>query len=106
MSIGPNSLGFVTVASAGTPVQLVSSAMRVRCFRVQPRKNATTVNVGNVYIGGSNLNVSTKTGIYAILSPEQTEGIEIRYPQDLTDISQWYVDADNSNDSVLVGVTA
>jgi len=70
---------------------------------MQPRKNATTVNVGNIYIGDSTLNVATKTGIFAVLSPEQVQGLSIRSADESqADLSQWYVDADNANDAVLV----
>jgi len=107
MSIGPSSLGFIAVSSSGTPVQLSSTSLRVRKLRIQPRKNATTVNTGNVYIGTHSLNFSTNTGIFAVLSPEQTEAVYIDAPigQDI-DLSLWYVDADNSNDAVLVSYSA
>jgi len=101
-----NSLGFVAVSSAGTPVPLSGSSLVVRAFRVQPRKNSTTENTGIVYLGNSALVKSTGVGVYAILTQEQTEG-ELISAASLgsadIDLSQVYLDADNSGDAVLVG---
>lgn len=93
----PQSLGFVVVSSAGTKVPLSSSPLQVRAARIQPRSAAGVVNVGNVYL-------KTGTGtVYAVLSPEQVEGIPVPF---WTDLSQWFVDADNSGDGVCVGYWA
>jgi len=105
-SMGPTG-AFVTVTNSGTPVQFTSSSYQCSVLRIQPRKNSTTVNVGNVYIGSSTLNKSTGAGVYAILSPEQVEGLQFDIPWTAgvwpLNPSNWYVDADNSADAVLFG---
>ena len=100
-----NPLGRINVATPGTPVQLASSSTIAQRVRVQPRKNASTVNTGNVYLitigtGGK----GTATTIYAVLSPEQVEGLEL-FPvgSNVFDLSLLYVDADTAADAVLVG---
>lgn len=105
----PASLGFIVSAIPGTPVQLSSTRLLVRHLRLQPRASATVTNVGNVYVGGANLTKGTPTTIFAILSPEQTENRSsggsdpgLMDPS-LVDLSQWYIDADNAGDGVLVG---
>lgn len=104
MSLVPFSLGFVTVATPGTPVALSASSQNTPQFRVQPRKNATTENAGNVYlITQSTGGKGTATTIYAVLVPEQIEGFVLPPVQsNIYDISNWYVDADVAGDGVLV----
>lgn len=105
MGLTAKSLGFVTVPTPGTAVALAGLLTGAVILRLEPRRNQTTVNVGNVYIGGSNLSKNTPTTIYAVLSPEQVEGTEISAAgaKDFLDISQYFVDADNAGDGVLVG---
>ena len=105
MGLLPNSLGFKTVSSPGTAVQLIAVKTVARVMRLEPRRNGTTFNVGNIYVGGSNLNKNLPATIFAVLAPEQVTGVEILsggVPFDL-DISNCYVDSDNANDGVLVG---
>lgn len=100
----PASLGFILNAVPGTPVPLSATRLLVRHLRLQPRTSATGVNVGNVYIGGPTLTKNTATTIFAVLSPEQTEGRNFDAADaGLIDLSQWYMDADNAGDGVLVG---
>lgn len=109
-SVSPGGLGFVTVTSAGTPVQFTSSPLACVSLRIQPRKNSTTVNVGNIYIGNQNMVKSTGAGVYAILSPEQVQGFSITapvvsgvYPLSAYNAQGFWIDADNSGDAALVG---
>lgn len=100
----PASGGFVLSGTPGTPVPLSAVKLLVRRLRLQPRTSATGINVGNVYIGGATLTKNTGTTIFAVLSPEQTESREITaLDNGLIDLSQWYMDADNAGDGVLVG---
>jgi|SRR5208282_3748292 len=100
------SLGFVTVASVGTPVPLSATPLVVRAFRIQPKKNYGAENTGQIYLGNSTLSRSTGAGVYAILSQEQTEGESITEQvlssRDM-DLSSVFIDSDFAGDGVLVG---
>lgn len=99
MSLTLNSLGFVTVASPGTKVRGTTQFPFLCHFiRIQPRRDASTVNVGNVYIYGS----SDATLPYAVLFPEQVDGVQLGGSQSI-DLSKVWVDADNAGDGVLIG---
>lgn len=104
---GPKGNGFVIVASPGTAVSLVGSSKSIKAYgiRLQPRTDISNSNIGNVYIGGKNLNKANAATIFAILSPEQVEGRDIASAtaQALVELADWYVDADNAGDGVLVG---
>jgi hypothetical protein len=93
----PQSLGFVTVPTPGTPVPLSASPL-LSSGRVQPRSAPGVVNVGNVYLGTKGMNKSTGAGVYAVLSPEQVEGFPLT---PAVDLAQLYLDADNAGDGVL-----
>lgn len=97
MSFNPTGIGFVNVPNPGTPVALSAASLFCPGFRVQPRRNATTVNVGNVYLKDANGNT------WAILSPEQVDGKDFALIIDAYDLSKWFVDADNAGDGMLVG---
>lgn len=75
-------------------------------IRLEPRRSQSVVNLGNVYVGGSNLNKNKPATIYAVLSPEQVDGLPIMSPGSSFDIdvSNWWIDADNAGDAVLVGI--
>ena len=89
----PQSLGFIVVASAGTPQKLSATPLQATGVRIHPRSAEGVVNVGNIVLK----NAAGK--IFAVLSPEQVQPF---FLQD-TDLAQVYVDADNSGDGVLVG---
>jgi hypothetical protein len=99
----PQSLGFVTVPTPGTPVKLSATSLQVATARIQPRSAPGVVNVGNVYIGTPAMNKTSGAGVYAVLSPEQVDGFRIPY---WTDLLQVAVDADNAGDGVCVGYLA
>lgn len=88
----PQSLGFVTVASAGTPQKLSATPLQASGVRIQPRSAQGVINVGNIILKNSS------GRIFAVLSPEQVQP----FPLGDTDLAQVYVDADNSGDGVLV----
>ncbi len=80
--------GVQTVASAGTPIQLLSA--KTECKRVDVV--AQSGNAGICYIGGSTTLASTKTGI-----PLTPLGSYTFY---VTDVSLVYVDSTSSSDVV------
>lgn len=105
--IVPGSLGFVSVTTAGTPVQLSATEQICNFIRIQPRKNYNTVNAGNIYImtGTAGGGAASNQGlIWAVLAPEQAQGILIN-PQgeNVHNLANWWIDAVNSGDGVLVG---
>lgn len=91
------SLGFIAVATPGTRVRPFTFPLICQLARLQPRRSASVLNVGNVYIYGQ----QTGGQPYAILAPEQVQGIPIPYNN--FDLSNIWIDADNANDAVLVG---
>lgn len=98
-----NSLGKLTVASAGTPIPL--TATKTLCHSVLIEVLST--NVGKIYIGTSALNSSTLVGTVAILGiptsailPVFTMGLS--YAPNPINIANLYIDADNSGDGVIV----
>ena len=105
MPLNLQSLGFVTNSTPGTPVPLASSPVLVTGLRLQPRRSASVQNVGNIYIitkssGGKGVSAT----IFAVLFPEQVEGRDVVLLQDSKlDLSQIYLDVDNSGDGVLPG---
>jgi hypothetical protein len=94
----PQSLGFITVRTPGTPVPLSATPLQLSSVRVQPRSAPGILNIGNVYLGARGMNRSTGAGVYAVLSPEQVEGFPL---SPAVDLAQVYVDADNAGDGIL-----
>lgn len=95
MALVPYSLGFVTVATAGSPVPLSSAATVVKLLRLQPRRSNTVLNVGNVYL-------KTSSGsVFAILAPEQVQGV-VNLAEGVQ-LSSLFLDADTNGDGALVG---
>lgn len=92
-----NSFGFVVVASPGMRVRASATSFPCRLVRFQPRRSTTVVNVGNVYVYG----VQSGGDPYAILAPEQVDGVS-QYLQNV-DLATVWIDADNANDAVLLG---
>ena len=101
-----SSLGFINVAASGTPIALAAATKGATRIRIQPRKDAVTTNTGNIYIMCANLGAVANPGsIYAILSPEQVEGIElIPVGSNAWDLAQIWLDADNNGDGALIGL--
>lgn len=90
------SQGSKAVATAGTPVKLVSSATLVESVEIFARKDNTTANTGNVYVGfsasgGADLRVLQPGESYTVSAPN---GKKI-------DLSKIYIDAATNADAVV-----
>lgn len=100
----PNmSLGKITVSSAGTPVQATGTSTPVHSYLVQ----ALSTNTGKIYIGNSTMSKTTLVGVFAVLAPPSTNLIPSFASAVSTiaarfDLSQVWVDADNSGEGVLI----
>ena len=102
MSLHSN--GSTTVPSAGTPAPLISSQIRTAChaFMVE----ALPTNVGNIYIGLSNMNKATMVGVVAVLAKPTANTIPsfsstVSYAPSALDLAQIFIDADSSGDGVV-----
>ena len=107
------SLGFVAVASAGTPVQATAN---VSASALPPQAQsqylgcsilfqAKPSNTGKIYILDKGGSKSSGTGLLAILT-SSTSSFIISTPQAPGGLNaaDYWIDADNSNDAVLVSV--
>jgi hypothetical protein len=106
MSISPQSLGLQRVATPGTPQAFDTTLVTTKKWLLTPIKTLpSTANVGNIYIGTSSMSKSTGTGVYAILTPTSAP-LVLERPQSSGEYfksTEWYIDADNSTDGVLIG---
>ncbi len=82
-------IGTVNVASAGTPVQVVSSGNAVSAVSFRAR----TANAGAIYIGDDS--VASGSGYELQPGDEITLGF-----REAVDLRRFYVDAANDNDKV------
>ena len=87
--------GSKVVATAGTPVALVDTPTPVRSVEIHARKNKTTANAGNVYVGfnrgaGAQLRVIEPGEPFAIAAPDGKK----------FDLAGIFVDAATSGDAV------
>lgn len=87
--------GRKTVAAAGTPEQLTSTATRVRSLVV----TAETDNTGLVAVGNSTCRATATTQRGVILSAGGSVGV------DIDDLSKVYVDASVNGDGVAYAYT-
>lgn len=100
------SLGKIAVPTAGQPVQVSTTRLMVRGFRVSSVPGAT----GRMYFGVAGLKASTRAGLLKDLAAPATgvNSIVDSYERDpgehtnLTDLSQFYVDADVSGEGPVV----
>lgn len=105
------SLGKFTVAVAGQLTRVTNSApdfqndARVHGILIQ----ALPDNVGRVYIGASDMSRAARTGLYGMLATP-TANILPTFAAALTispnalKFTDFYIDADNANDGVIVCV--
>lgn len=110
------SLGYVTVTAAGTPVRATANQpdptqrMAAQSIIFQARPG----NAGAVYIGFAGMNKSTGEGVLGVV-PAPTDPTSGPYPSWSASVplvpaglnaAEFYVDADQNNDSVIVAITA
>lgn len=94
------SLGFVNVATPGSPVVLSATPLFVSQIRLQPRASASSLNVGNVYLILAGGNKAIAKSIYGVYGPEQID-VPIPFPRAI-DLSTLYLDVDTGGDGALV----
>lgn len=100
------SLGKVTVATAGTPVQVSATRLMVRAVRFQ----TTNGNTGLMYIGDATLVKATLVGVHRVLgiasatadAPVVEFGSQEIENGNAIDLSKFWVDAGVNGESVLV----
>lgn len=91
-----NTQNVKAVTTAGTPVVLTGTgATLVQSFEIHARKNTTTANTGNIYVGFSASGGSN----YRVLSPGDSWG-EVAPPGKKLDMHLIYIDAATSADAV------
>jgi len=106
MSISPKSLGLQQVAAPGTPQPIAVVSTQTKRAVLTPIKTLpSTANVGNIYLGTSTMVKATGVGVYRILTPTTLPVLleRGRSTGEFVDLSQWYIDADNGTDGLLVG---
>lgn len=102
-------LGRTRVTSAGTPVAIAASIPA----SINPQTahaiiiEALPTNVGKVYIGKSTLNKSTFVGVLVVLPTPTANSIPtfslaVTQAANAIKLSDFYIDADNANDGVIV----
>lgn len=99
------SLGKVTVASAGTPQQVISTQTQAHSYLVQ----ALSTNTGKVYIGSKTMVKSTLVGVFAVLAAPTTNLLPsfasaVSYSSSHFDLQNVYLDVDNSGEGALVSI--
>ena len=105
------SLGYVTVTAAGTPVRLTSNETTpadrypVHSYLIE----VVSSNTGKIFVGSSTMNKATGAGVYAVLPPPTTNV----YPSFSSNIveaaagfnlAEVYLDADVNGEKALVSV--
>lgn len=102
----PVSLGKVTVASAGTPVNvLVNYASDPDFDKFHANKveiRALFSNATPVYVGYQGMNKTTLENVIAVLPPNAVYALVEQNALNIINVSAFYVDADTSGDGVLV----
>lgn len=102
----PIPLGKVTVASAGTPVNVLTNFSsdpaytKLHANKVEVR--ALFSNAGPIYVGYQGLDRSTLANVIAILPPNAVYTLVEPNALNVIDVSAFYVDADTSGDAALV----
>lgn len=107
MAIQAKSLGFIAVTTAGTPVRLAATPTPCNYISIQPRKNLTTANTGNLYVmtgTGTGGAASNATLVFSILATGASPLVLTinNVGCDQLDLSLWYLDAATSADGALV----
>jgi hypothetical protein len=104
-----NPLGKIVVPTPGTPVQFTSNQKNPTVYLVCHAFMAEVLptNAGKTYIGIASMNKSTLVGVIAILLPASstvlpTFSATIAYAPNAIELTQLYVDADNSGEGVLI----
>lgn len=105
------SLGKVTITSAGTPKRCTDNQSD-KTARVPAHSfliEAITGNGGSVYIGSSTMNTTTLDGVYAILPPPTANIFPsftsvVTYAPAAFNMADIWLDVSNSGDSVLVSI--
>jgi hypothetical protein len=104
------SLGKVTVASAGTPVNITVNFTdldtrehhRAKAIQIQ----ALPGNAGDVYVGLKGLlTKATLVGVLAVLSPGMTYREQLGETQNGLSVRDFSIDADTNNDAAVVSYT-
>jgi hypothetical protein len=91
-----NAQAIKAVTTAGTPVQLVATSTLVDAVEIFARKNSTTANTGNVYVGFS----STGGQNFRVLAPGETFSEKAPDGKKI-DLSLIYIDAATNADAVI-----
>ena len=96
------SLGKITVTTAGTPVQINSTNIPCQAISIQ----ALSSNAGKVYVGLSGMSKTTLIGNLAVLAvpsgaiiPSFSASVD---SANGLNVSQYWIDVDNSGEGVLV----
>lgn len=102
------SLGYISVASPGTPQVLTKNETipaanyAVYSYLVE----VLSTNTGNIYIGEANMNKTTGAGLFAVLPPPTANSypaftaVVAEAPAAFT-LNNIYIDADDPGDGVL-----
>lgn len=108
-----HSLGKVTVVTPGTPVQATvnQSSPNTRIPAYSIMFQALPGNVGSVYVGLIGLNKSTLAQVVAIIAVPTTNSspaftVTITYAPGGLNVADFYIDANNAQDGVLVSLVA
>jgi hypothetical protein len=106
MSISAQGLGLVTVATAGVPQALAASVTETKDIWIRPLKSIpSTANTGNIYIGNSAMVKSTCVGVMLVIKTGDAP-VHVERPRtsgEFYDLSQLYIDADNTGDGAIIG---
>lgn len=88
--------GVTAVTSAGTAVRLSDTSNVVRSLEIHARKNTTTANTGNVYVG-----VEGGSGKqYRVLTPGDPLSLSVQGEDEGIDLQGIWIDAATSGDAV------
>ncbi len=98
MAVKYRGLGYVTVTTAGTPVQISSTEIRAAGCLIQ----AASTNTGTIYVGGDNLDATHRGCEIAPGDAISIEGPMIGGIEEEFDLSEIKIDSVSSGDKVLV----
>lgn len=110
------SYGKVTVAASGSPVQASSNGANIG-DQTYTQCNAVLIeawptNTGKIYIGNTeSMDASTGDGVVGILAKPSSGFIPsfsatVSYAPGGIDVAQFWVDAENSGDSVVISAVS
>jgi hypothetical protein len=102
MAVKYKGLGYVTIATAGTPVVLTATPTYTPCCKIQ----AATTNAGVVYVGGNDLDATHRGDELPPGAALEITGPQIGGTEDEFDLAQVKVDAANNGDKVIVSYFA